>query len=191
MCLYCYLCILTQVSLVKTIPSSFTKQVCVLEALWGQTERPDFGTEKGLLQGQAKRTGDTCPQTPNASKVFGEKYVYRQNSQRRLQVCYCPLIGEWWGNRAVLQESVIQPEVTIFHLGAGLGGGLCVYSVTQLCPILCNPVDCSPPGFSVHGIFLARILEWVAIFSSRRSSQPGNAKPMSAALAGRFIESPM
>ena len=80
MCLYCYLCILTQVSLVKTIPSSFTKQVCVPEALWGQTERPDFGTEKGLLQGQAKRTGDTCPQTPNASKVFGEKYVYRQNS---------------------------------------------------------------------------------------------------------------
>ena len=64
----------------------------------------------------------------------------------------------------MLQESIIQPEVTIFHLGAGLGGGLCVYSVTQLCPILCNPVDCSPPGFSVHGIFLARILEWVAIF---------------------------
>ena len=49
MCLYCYLCILTQVSLVKTIPSSFTKQVCVLEALWGQTERPEIGTETGLL----------------------------------------------------------------------------------------------------------------------------------------------
>ena len=33
-------------------------------------------------------------------------------------------------------------------------------------------MDCSPPGSSVHGIFQARILEWVAIFSSRGSSQP-------------------
>ena len=40
-------------------------------------------------------------------------------------------------------------------------------SVTQLCPILCNPTDCSPPGSSVHGILQARILEWVAISSSR------------------------
>ena len=35
--------------------------------------------------------------------------------------------------------------------------------VTQLCPTLCDPIDCSPPGSSVHGIFQARILEWVAI----------------------------
>ena len=40
-------------------------------------------------------------------------------------------------------------------------------SVSQLCPTLCNPMDCSPPGASVHGIFQARILEWVAISSSR------------------------
>ena len=37
---------------------------------------------------------------------------------------------------------------------------------------VCNPMDCSPPGSSVHGIFQARILEWVAISSSRGSSQP-------------------
>ena len=36
----------------------------------------------------------------------------------------------------------------------------------------CDPVDCSPPGLSVHEIFQARILEWVAISSSTRSSQP-------------------
>ena len=35
--------------------------------------------------------------------------------------------------------------------------------VTELCPTLCDPIDCSPPGSSVHGIFQARILEWVAI----------------------------
>ena len=39
--------------------------------------------------------------------------------------------------------------------------------VAQSCLTLCDPVDCSPWGFSVHGIFQARILEWVAISSSR------------------------
>ena len=42
--------------------------------------------------------------------------------------------------------------------------------VTQLCPTLCDPMDCSPPGSSIHGILQARILEWVAISFSRGSS---------------------
>ena len=42
----------------------------------------------------------------------------------------------------------------------------------QLCPTLCDPVDCSLPGSPVHGIFQARILEWVAISFSKASSQP-------------------
>ena len=41
--------------------------------------------------------------------------------------------------------------------------------VTQSCPTLCNPMDCSLPGSSVHGIFQARVLEWVAISFSRVS----------------------
>ena len=44
--------------------------------------------------------------------------------------------------------------------------------VTQLCRTLCNPMDCSLPGFSIHVIFQARILEWVAISFFRGSSQP-------------------
>ena len=44
--------------------------------------------------------------------------------------------------------------------------------VTQLCPTLCDSVDCSPPGSSVHGILQARILEWVTISFSRGSSRP-------------------
>ena len=48
------------------------------------------------------------------------------------------------------------------------GGGL----VTQSCPTLCDPMNCSPPGSSVHGIFRARILEWVAISFSRGTSRP-------------------
>ena len=44
--------------------------------------------------------------------------------------------------------------------------------VAQLCPTLCDPMDCGLPGSSIHGIFQARILEWVAISFSRGSSRP-------------------
>ena len=54
-------------------------------------------------------------------------------------------------------------------------------SVAQSCPTLCDPMDCSLPGSSVHGILQARILEWVAFPFSRESSQPG-IEPRSPAL---------
>ena len=41
---------------------------------------------------------------------------------------------------------------------------------TQLCPTVCDPMDCSPLGSSVHGILQARMLEWVVISFSRGSS---------------------
>ena len=41
--------------------------------------------------------------------------------------------------------------------------------VAQWCPTLCDPMDCSPPGSSVHGISQARILEWAAIPFSRQN----------------------
>ena len=60
----------------------------------------------------------------------------------------------------MVSESSLQPVFKMY-----------VCSVTKTCLTLCYPMDCSPSGFSVHGIFQARILEWVAISSSRRSSQ--------------------
>ena len=48
--------------------------------------------------------------------------------------------------------------------------------VTQLCPTLCNPMDCNPPGYSVYGILQARILEQVAIPFSRKSPWPRDIK---------------
>ena len=50
---------------------------------------------------------------------------------------------------------------------------VCVHacSVTQLFLTLCDPMDCSPPGSSVHGILQARVLEWVAVSSSWGCSQ--------------------
>ena len=57
----------------------------------------------------------------------------------------------------------------------------------QSCPTLCDPVDGSPPGSSVHGIPQARILKGVAISSSRGSCPPRHQKPTSPALAGGFF----
>ena len=58
--------------------------------------------------------------------------------------------------------------------------------VAQSCPTLCNPMDCSLPGFSVHGIFQARVLEWVAISFSRGSSRPRDQTQVSL-IAGRHF----
>ena len=59
----------------------------------------------------------------------------------------------------------------------------------QSCLTLCDSMDCSPPGSSVHGILQARILEWVAMPSSRGSSLPRDRtlSLMSPERAGRFF----
>ena len=56
----------------------------------------------------------------------------------------------------------------------------------QLCLIICNPTDWRPPGSSVHGIFQARIVEWVAIPSSRGSSWPRD-RTWAFCIAGWFF----
>ena len=60
--------------------------------------------------------------------------------------------------------------------------------LAQSCPTLCDPVDCSPAGSSVHGILQARILEWVAISISRDLPNPG-IKPGSPALQADALSS--
>ena len=58
--------------------------------------------------------------------------------------------------------------------------------VAQLCPTLCNPMDCSLPGFSVHGILQARIVEWVTISFSRGYSGPRDQTRVSRTAGRRF-----
>ena len=68
-----------------------------------------------------------------------------------------------------------QPEFSIPGVPNDMAGHLLVCDLSscvcakllQLCPTLCDPMDCSPPGSSVHRILQARILEWVARPSSR------------------------
>ena len=58
--------------------------------------------------------------------------------------------------------------------------------VIQSCPTLCDPMNCSLSGSSVHGIFQARILEWVAISFSRGSSRPRDQTRVPCIVGRRF-----
>ena len=60
-----------------------------------------------------------------------------------------------------------------------------MWMCVQLCLTVCDPMDCILPGPSVHGIFQARVLKWVAISYSRGASWPKS--PASPALAGGFF----
>ena len=68
------------------------------------------------------------------------------------------------------------------HTHIGLHMCVCIYTYTYICmyvcvlshSVVCDPMDFSPPGSSVHGIFQARVLEWVAISYFRGSSRPRN-----------------
>ena len=66
---------------------------------------------------------------------------------------------------------------------------VCVCVCAQLCPTLCDPMDCSPSSSSVHGILQARIVEWVAMPSCRGSSRPRDQTHISclSCLAGRLF----
>ena len=75
----------------------------------------------------------------------------------------------------------------------GESKSLWVYAVclvAQLCPILCDPMDYTPPGSSVHGILQARILEWVAMPPSRGSFQPRDQTQVSCIAGGFFTKPP-
>ena len=104
-----------------------------------------------------------------------------------------------------LQETDLRPQYTyrlkvrgwknIFHTnGKQKKAGVAILvskwkkesEVAQSCPTLCDTVDCSPPGSSVHGILQARILEWVAISFSRGSSWPRDRTQVSC-IAGRLF----
>ena len=60
------------------------------------------------------------------------------------------------------------------------------WSEVKLCPTLCDPMDCSLLGSSIHGIFQARVLEWVAIYFSRGSSWPRDGTCVSRIVGRHF-----
>ena len=72
------------------------------------------------------------------------------------------------------------------HFQASYSSSESESEVTQSCPTLCNPIDHSLPGSAVHGIFQARVLEWVAVSFSRGSSRPRDQTQVSSIVGRRF-----
>ena len=97
------------------------------------------------------------------------------------------LIGKWLS--CVKYMILFFVELFWLELFYVINDNINVCMGAKLCLTLCNPVDYSQPGFSVLGILQARILEWVAVPSSRGSSPPWNQTRISAspALAGGFF----
>ena len=69
-----------------------------------------------------------------------------------------------------MSVSLLLPCIQYHHCRLSKFHIYALSEVVQLCPTLCDPRDCSLPGSSVHGIFQAIVLEWIAISFSRRSS---------------------
>ena len=90
-------------------------------------------------------------------------------------VCWCTLVfsSSFGVNKNFVCVSVhMLSEFLCGRYSGGLNGYCCGCLITQSCPTLCDPKDPSLPGSSVHGFLQPRILEWVAISFSRRSSRP-------------------
>ena len=89
----------------------------------------------------------------------------------------CPLPGDL-ANSGIKSTSSAFPALQEDSLPLSYQGSpyyylVCVFVPSlQICLTLCDPMDCNSPGSSVHGILQARILEWVAMPSSRASSPP-------------------
>ena len=89
------------------------------------------------------------------------------SSPTRDQTCV-PCITRWILNNWTTREGHFKLSMLSVMLPVKESESL----ATQSCLTLWHPMDCSLPGSSIHGIFQARVLEWVAISFSRGSSQP-------------------
>ena len=105
-----------------------------------------------------------------------------QNSDSVLHT-QCPLFSIFFSTEVIVQYWV---EFLVFTAGPYKLPLLYMKwsEVAQSCPTLCDPMDCSLPGSSIHGIFQARVLEWVSISFSRGSSWPRNWTGVSCTAGG-------
>ena len=102
-----------------------------------------------------------------------------------INILYFAIVLWIFGNSIILTSKSWSERVNL--LLKNMPG---VLKELQSCPTLCDPMKCSPPGSSVHGTLQARILEWVAVPSSRASSWPGDQTCVSynyLHLAGGFF----
>ena len=114
-----------------------------------------------------------------------DSYMYIYNFSYYFQLWF---ITRYWISLSVLYSRTLFWRVAFLNIYIHIYFKIWfICSVVQLCLSLCNPMDCNPPDFPVHGIFQARILMWIAI-SSQGSSWPRDQTRVSCVLRiGRQI----
>ena len=120
-----------------------------------------LGDSKTLRIPSSRSPPAPPPQGSRISMIVRRCVLCLGGGKRYNKKCEAPVmyIGAW----------SVQAAVTKYHRLAGL----CVHAkLLQFIQLFADPLDCSPPGSSVHGILQARILEWDSMPSSRGSSQP-------------------
>ena len=108
-----------------------------------------------MVKTSPSKAGDSSSTPGQGLKI---PHALRQKNQIIKQKQYCNKFNKDYKN-GPHQKLFKKLFLKIMHV--------IIYEVAQLCPTLCDPVNCSPPSSSVHGIFQARVLEWVAVSFSR------------------------
>ena len=112
-----------------------TKQSCVPYAQWGQINwNVGVWSRERFIARPNKENGWLMLKNPELLHGFGGKVFIGKMWGKGWRVCDFLLIGWWWGDRVVFQESCAQPEVTILHLGGGLGSAKELYNIVMYIP---------------------------------------------------------
>ena len=127
--------------------------------------------------------------TPGIWKEFGLLIPTLDYQARRLDTESKPFSPQGLQNQKLPLRTLIPPFSSSPYLAAPPPPS--ARAAVQSCPTLCNPMHCSPPGSPVHGIFQARITEWVAIPFPRGSSRPRNRTHFSCIAGGFFTAEPL
>ena len=146
------------------------------QAGWVMVERSDGIWFTG--EGNGKPHQYSCLENSMNSMKRQNDRILKEELPRSVGIQYAT--GDQWRNNSRKNEGM-EPKQKQYP-GVDVTGDrskvrcckeqYCIAKSFQSCPTLCDPMDGSPSGFPVPGILQARTLEWVAISSSRGSSQP-------------------
>ena len=158
----------------QTLPAETMYRGNGAEVLWGSPGKGEGQVcwEAAEMDTEQKRLSQTCEGRTFSSCGVDEVSHFQNDGGWELGLI-------WWNNS--LKVAIIQCEMSFilsrFVNRPNTPIKVKWSEVAQSCLTLCDPMDCSLPGSSVHGIFQARVLEWGAISFSRASS-PGVHGPL-------------
>ena len=154
----------------------------------------------GIHTEETRRERDTCtpmfiaalfiiartwkqPRCPSADEWIRKLwYIYTMEYYSAIKKnTFESVLMRWMKLEPIIQSEVSQKEKHQYSILTHAAAKL-----LQSCPTLCDPMDCSLPGFSVHGIFQTIVLEWIAISFSKGSSQPRDQTWVSRIVDRRF-----